>query len=155
MLRAIIEGQPDAWLDSRHDPQVMSPRQAVAHLVLIDRESWVLRIKRALNDEPTPALNLMEEDELLAITTIANLLEKFEVLRAQRVQELKDLNLTEVDLKKSGTHSKFGPFILEELLTTWVAHDLYHLGQIFKSYSGQYVGKIGPWQNYLNLPHFN
>ncbi|HEY3779433.1 MAG TPA: DinB family protein [Fimbriimonadaceae bacterium] len=154
MLRAIIEGQPDSWLDSRHGPELLSPRQTVAHLILIDRESWVQRIRRALTGESTPALNI-EEDELLATATVAELLTEFEKLRPQRIQELKDLQLTEEDFKKPGTHARFGPFIVEELLTTWVAHDIYHMGQIFKSYSAQYVGKIGPWQNFLNLPQFN
>jgi hypothetical protein len=44
---------------------------------------------------------------------------------------------------------------LRELIHTWAAHDLYHLGQIYKSFSMNFVEKIGAWQASLNLPHFN
>lgn len=97
----------------------------------------------------------MDEDEALRSHTVSELLAEFDALRLQRIQDLINLKLSTGDLEKRGIHSKFGPFKLEELLSTWVAHDLYHIGQIFKSYSAIYVGKIGPWQNYLNLPHFN
>jgi DinB family protein len=158
ILRAVIEGQPDAWLDSRHAADVVSPREAVAHLVLGDRESWVLRIRRVLTPEegiPRPTRSDAPEAEILAEQTVYELLAEFELLRPQRIQELLDLNLTSSDLEKQAVHSKFGPYSAGNLLAAWVAHDLYHLGQIFKSYASQFADEIGSWQYYLNLPHFN
>jgi uncharacterized damage-inducible protein DinB len=158
MLRAVVEGQPDAWLDARHASDVCSPREAVAHLVLCDRESWVLRVKRVLHPEikiEVPPFAELEESEVLKTRSVGDLLDEFDELRPQRLRDLAELNLTEADLEKRGVHSQFGDYTVANLLATWVAHDLYHLGQIFKSYSAPYAEQIGPWQHYLNLPNFN
>jgi uncharacterized damage-inducible protein DinB len=40
---------------------------------------------------------------------------------------------------------------LAQLLATWVAHDLNHLGQIARVMGRQYAGAVGPWLAYLPL----
>jgi hypothetical protein len=157
-LRAAIEGRPDSWLDSRHAEGVVSPREAVAHLVLRERESWVNRIRWVLESgesKPYAYVATATEQEVLAAHSVEELLNEFETLRAERIAELEALQLTVDDLQKPGLHKILGPFKLGQLLSTWVAHDLYHLGQIFKSYSSLYVDEVGPWQQFLNLPQFN
>ena len=158
MLRAITWGQPDAWLDSRHGPDVFSPREAVAHLLLCERQSWVTRIRTVLEGRELKPISDSTEvtaEELAAQKTLQELLDEFETRRFDCIQELRSLNLTAADLEKAGNQSRFGPFKLENLINAWVAHDLYHLGQIFKSYAAPYTDSVGIWQNYLNLPHFN
>jgi uncharacterized damage-inducible protein DinB len=133
----------------------MSPREAVTHMVLCERESWITRVKQFFgDDEAIPGVSI-DEDELLAVSTIPELLSEFESLREKCIQELIGLNLSERDLERQRTHTRLGTVKLRQLLATWVAHDLYHLGQIFKSYSAVYVNEIGPWQEFLNLPNFN
>lgn len=157
VLRAVIDGRPDAWLDSRHAPDVVSPREAVAHLLLTDRDyGWVDRVRLVLDpDHVVPPSDDISEADLLKTHSVQDLLDEFETVRVQRIKELEDLRLSAGDLEKQRSHSEFGPYTLGQLLATWVAHDLYHLGQIFKSYSALYVDQIGPWNHYLNLPHFN
>ena len=158
MLRAVIEGQPNAWLDSHHAPGILSPREAVAHIVLCERGSWVVRAKQISEHgqvQPFAASLPMNEAELLATRSVDELLDEFEALREGRLGDLEALNLAPGDLEKEGSHQLFGTVTVGQLLATWVAHDLYHLGQIFKSYSALYVDEVGPWQHFLNLPHFN
>ncbi len=157
-LRAVIEGQPDAWLDRRHSAEAVSPRETVAHLILCDRLSWLPRAQRILKPEeevPRDPSADLEEVDLLAVNSVYDLLAEFETLRSQKIQELTDMGLVAEDLEKQGDHPKFGTYTVGQLLATWVAHDLYHLGQVFKAYSMPYVEQIGPWQHYLNLPQFN
>lgn len=156
VLRAVVEDRPDTWLDSRHAPDVFSPREAVAHLLLCDiHESFIDRTRFILE----PGFSLTGPElrgrDLLVKYSLSEMLEQFDKARAQRLQELHQMRLVESDLDKSIDDEELGPFTLRELLATWVAHDQYHLGQIFKSYSALYLGKIGVYQTFLNLPHFN
>ena len=36
-------------------------------------------------------------------------------------------------------------------LSTWVVHDLNHIGQIVEGMSHQYGEAVGPWRAYLNI----
>ncbi len=38
---------------------------------------------------------------------------------------------------------------LEQLLATWVVHDLGHLAQVARTLAKQYAGAVGPWDAYL------
>ena len=159
ILRAVVEGRPDAWLDSRHAPDVVSPRETVAHLLLCEaEESWIDRIRHVMDPErafvPGPYAGLGDAD-LAAARSPAELLNDFASWRSRNVRELAALDLTLGDVETGGGDAEFETQTVGHLLATWVAHDLYHLGQIFKSYSALYVGRVGPYQRYLNLPHFN
>jgi len=154
LLRAVVAGRPDEWLDRRHAPDVVSPREAVAHLVLCEGYgTWIDRTRKIL--DPSYMANTDEtvsEATLLASRTLDALLDEFEALRATAIQQLRDLNLTEPDLK---VLNAVGTCTVGQLLSTWVAHDLYHIGQIFKSFAAPCESEIGPYQRYLNLPNFN
>jgi uncharacterized damage-inducible protein DinB len=154
ILRAVIEGRPDVWLDSRHAPDVKSPRKAVVHLAYCERESFVTRARYILDPDFVGPDDLAEHEAALLAMTMPELLDDFEAHRAQSLTDLADLRLTTQDLQKQRT-DEIGTQTVGNLLATWVAHDLYHLGQIFKSFSALYLDQIGPYQQFLNLPHFN
>jgi hypothetical protein len=42
-----------------------------------------------------------------------------------------------------------GVVTLSQLLSTWVVHDLGHIGQIMKVMAKQYDAAVGAWQAYL------
>ncbi|RYG23658.1 DinB family protein [bacterium] len=158
LLRAAVEGVPDEWLDRRHAHDVVSPREAVAHLLVCEaEESWVERIRHLLDPNHVfsagPYAGLSDAD-LAGSHTIPVLLGAFEAYRSQSLRDLESLGLTQDDLGKCWD-DELGTPTVGNLLATWVAHDLYHMGQIFKSYSVPYVDLIGPYQRFLNLPHFN
>jgi hypothetical protein len=54
-------------------------------------------------------------------------------------------------LELRGRHPEFGIVTLAELLSTWVAHDLSHIGQIVRVMAKQYAAAAGPWRAYLPL----
>jgi hypothetical protein len=155
ILRATVEGRPDAWLDSRHAEDVFSPREAVRHLAFCERESYITRARYIL--EPGAAFPSTEAADraFLKSLSVEEMVDDFEMHRMRSLTELAGLNLSESDLGKEWRDEELGTQTVGNLLATWVAHDLYHLGQIFKSYSALYVDEIGPYQMFLNLPHFN
>ena len=71
------------------------------------------------------------------------------------VERLESLTLTPSDLQRRGMHPELGPVTVSQLLATWVAHDLNHLGQIARVMGKQYGEAVGPWLEYLPLlqPH--
>jgi hypothetical protein len=83
--------------------------------------------------------------------SLAHLLDEFEEVRRTNVAQLKSLALTDEDLRKTGTHPKFGTVTLGQLLATWVAHDLDHLMQISRVMGKQLKDDIGPWTEYLRI----
>jgi len=40
---------------------------------------------------------------------------------------------------------------LGQLLSTWVVHDLNHIGQIVRVMAKQYGGGVSPWRAYLGI----
>ncbi|MCW5934130.1 MAG: DinB family protein [Fimbriimonadia bacterium] len=156
VLRTVIEGRPDTWLDARHAAEVYSPREVIAHLVLVDRDwGWLARIEKILDpayDEDTPPL---AEQDYAKQRSVEELLDEFDAVRSMKVEQLLKLGLTESDLHKSTTDEEFGTETIANILAAWVTHDLYHLGMIFKSFASLWTEEIGPYQAHLNLPNFN
>jgi hypothetical protein len=85
--------------------------------------------------------------------TIEDLLVEFRALREKNLRELRGLTLTAVQLQLTGEHPEFGTVTLEQLLATWVAHDLAHLAQIARVMARQYRSAVGPWEAYLPVLH--
>ena len=77
------------------------------------------------------------------------LLEDFRRLREKNLAELRGLGISTAQLALTGEHPGFGTVTLEQLLATWVVHDLGHLAQIARVMSKQYREAVGPWEAYL------
>ena len=158
VLREILIDRSDEWLDARHGTDVFSPRETLGHLIQGERELWIPRIKLILEAERPKTFgpfDIKSGDEISHTLSVEILVQTFADLRQASLDELQKLTITPEGLAKTGIHPKFGEVTLDQLLATWVAHDLYHLGQIFKSFSAPLQPRIGPWQEFLNLPHFN
>jgi hypothetical protein len=82
---------------------------------------------------------------------LPELLDEFARLRAENVKTLEEWVLTDYDLGLEGEHPEFGAVTLRQLLATWVAHDLAHLGQISRVMAKQYRDAVGPWRRYLGV----
>jgi hypothetical protein len=73
----------------------------------------------------------------------------FARLRSENLAVLRSLDLQPSQLAKRGTHPALGAVTLEQLLSTWVVHDLGHLAQIARVMAKQYREDVGPWREYL------
>jgi len=154
MLLVLLRDLPDGWLDERNEgPESFSPRDVLGHLVALERSDWMGRVRTLINEgERTPFASV---DRLAfrreAAAPAGDLLESFARLRAASVAELRGLGLTARDLEKTGTHPAFGRVTLEQLLATWVVHDLSHVRQIVRVMAKRYSGAVGPWSEYLTV----
>jgi hypothetical protein len=158
IVRETLGLRLDAWLDARHISDGFSPREALGHMIHAEDENWIPRIRHILElgeGEPFKPFDVLGGNLMSHETGMPELIEAFADRRHASLEQLARLSITTDDLGKTGLHPAFGRVTLDQLLSTWVAHDLYHLGQIFKSFSAPFREAIGPWQEFLNLPNFN
>jgi hypothetical protein len=151
-LRALLSDLPDAWLRSNEGPDTWSPFDVLGHLIDGEETDWIPRARIILARGPNPAFEPFDRfrhQRLNRETPVAALLERFAALRSENVTVLAGFRLTPRELELEGIHPEFGRVTLRELLATWVAHDLGHIGQTVRVMAKQYGEAVGPWRRYL------
>ncbi len=154
VLDQLLSGLSLEWLKSNEGADTWSPYDIVGHLIFGEKTDWMVRIKIILNEgenkrfETFDRFGQFEGDQNKPIT---ELLKEFELLRANNLSELKDLNIGPKELKKLGIHPEFGEVSLEQLIASWAVHDLGHIAQISRVMAKQYQNTVGPWKQYLGI----
>jgi len=153
-LNALLRDIPDSWARATDGPDTWSPYDVVGHLIHGERTDWIGRAHIILEHgedrvfEPFDRFAQFRESEG---KSLEQLLDEFSELRAQNVATVEGMGLGEEDLDKPGTHPELGRVNLRQLLSTWVAHDLGHIGQIVRTMARQYADQVGPWGAYLRV----
>ena len=151
-LNALLRHIPDEWAVSDEGPDSWSPFDVVGHLIHGEETDWIPRARLILEHgegrpfEPFDRFAMFEKSRG---KSLAELLDTFERLRAESLKELEGMNLTPETLGKRGLHPELGVVTLGQLLSTWVVHDLGHVGQVVRVMAKQYGEAVGPWQAYL------
>jgi uncharacterized damage-inducible protein DinB len=153
VLRAWLSGLPDSWITATEGPDTWSPFDIVGHLIHGERTDWIPRLELLLahgESQPFTPFDRFAQYQDSRGKSLAQLLDTFAELRQSNVARLESLQ-TQLDLERLGRHPELGPVTLGQLLATWVAHDLSHLGQIARVMARQYTDQVGPWVEYLPL----
>lgn len=153
-LRALLLGLPDAWIAANEGPDTWSPFDVVVHLIHCDLTNWMPRVEHLLREGDAVVFPSFEREGLFAASKgrpLGELLDTLSGLRAEGLDRLGALGLTEADLARRGKHPEFGAVTLRQLLATWVAHDLSHISQVVRVMARQYSTAVGPWRAYLKL----
>jgi hypothetical protein len=153
VLRGLLEGLPDVWLEGRDTPEGWQPRDVVGHLITAELDDWIPRIKRILEDGTTKPFEKFDRHAMLERdrgVLLDELLDRFEELRAQNLTTLDEL-VTDADLDKPGYHPSLGNVTMRNLLATWAIHDLDHTSQVFAGMSAAYDQTVGSWKHYLGI----
>jgi uncharacterized damage-inducible protein DinB len=151
-LNLLLHDLPEPWLTTNEGPDTWSPYDVVGHLIHGEETDWIPRAKMILEDGESRAFTPFNREAMFENSqgkTIAELLHTFAQLRTESLQQLEELNLTPELLEKRGLHPELGSVTLNQLLATWVVHDLSHIGQIARVMSKQYGDAVGPWKAYL------
>lgn len=154
VLQAMLAGLPDPWLMSNYGEGTFSPFDVVGHLIHGEREDWIPRARIILEygaQQPFEPFDRYAMFEASKGKKMGELLDTFAALRADNLIVLRDMKLTAAKLALCGTHPTLGRVTMEELLATWVAHDLNHVAQIAKAIAFQYNEAVGPWREYLSI----
>jgi uncharacterized damage-inducible protein DinB len=153
-LRAMLAGLGNHWIRGNYGDDTFSSFDVVGHLITGENTDWMTRTRLILEHGPSKPFAKYDryaQFEESRDKTMNQLLDEFERLRKANLAAMRDLRLTSKDLEKRGTHPALGEVTLENLLATWVAHDLNHIAQIAKAMATQYEDIVGPWREYLGI----
>ena len=143
---------PRNWVASNEGPETFSPLDVLGHLIHGEETDWIPRVRMILEhgeSKPFEPFDRFAFRRTLAGVGVRERLELFARLRRENLAALRSLDLRPSELAKRGTHPALGAVTLEQLLSTWVVHDLGHLAQIARVMSKQYREDVGPWREYL------
>lgn len=158
ILRAMLAGLDDSWTRSNYGEDTFSPYDVIGHLITGERTDWLARARIILEQgvsRPFDKYDRYAQFEESRGKSMGQLLDEFEQLRKANVATLERMSPNSEQLAKKGMHPALGVVTLEQLLATWVAHDLNHIAQIARCMATQYEYAVGPWRKYLsvlNLP---
>lgn len=159
VIRAMLSDLDPAWTHTDYGPSTWSPHEILAHYIFGDQTDWIPRAQIILahegdDDGSIPTFEPFDRDGHHALCeshALATLLDMFDSLRAANVSTLKSLSLTPDNLARRAIHPALGEVTLDQLLCTWVVHDLHHIGHIAKAMAHQHRGDVGPWSAYLSV----
>lgn len=157
-LSALLRGLPDTWILRNEGESTWNAFEIVGHLIYGERADWMVRARLILERDETRTFEPFDRlgfVELSQGRTLESLLEEFGKLRQQNLTALRTMALQPADLELRARHPALGPVTLQELLATWVAHDLTHLHELSRVMAYQYRDAVGPWRAYLGVMHCN
>jgi hypothetical protein len=154
VLRALLEGLPEAWTTATEGPATWSAFDVVGHLIHGERTDWIPRAELILAHGESRTFDVFDRFAMFQESrgkSLGELLDLFRELRAANVARLQAMRLSPADLDRRGRHPELGSVTLGQHLATWVAHDLSHLAQIARVMGRRYSRAAGPWRAYLPM----
>ncbi len=154
VVRAMLSGLSAPWIRNNYGAETWSPFDVVGHLIHGEKTDWIPRAQIIIDFGPAKIFEPFDryaQYEASKGKGIVRLLDEFESLRRENLNELRAMNLTEAQLEQEGMHPALGRVTLRQLIATWVVHDLNHIHQIAKSMAHQYRDEVGAWREYLTI----
>jgi uncharacterized damage-inducible protein DinB len=153
-LNSLLRDLPEEWALSTEGPESWSPFDVVGHLIHAEEADWIPRARVILEHGESRTFEPFDRHAMFEKSrgkSLGELLDRFERLRAESLKELEGMNLTPEALAKRGAHPDLGAVTLSQLLSTWVVHDLGHVGQVVRVMAKQYGEAVGAWRAYLSV----
>ena len=153
-VKSLLGNLSDDWIENSPDSENWSAFDIVGHLIHGEETDWIPRAEIILaqgknrNFEP---FDRFAQFEISKGKTLNELIETFAAARAKNLAVLREMSLTEEKLKLKGIHPELGEVTLEQLLATWVVHDLNHIKQIVTVLARKYAENVGAWKQYLSI----
>ena len=153
-LRVMLSGLPPRWTEATEGEGTWSPYVVIGHLIHGERTDWIPRAEIILAQGEDRRFAPFDRDAQFRESrgrSLEELLEEFTRLRETSLTTLASWGLTVKQLALTGEHPAFGTVTLEQLLATWVAHDLGHVAQVARVMARQYRETVGPWRASLPI----
>jgi hypothetical protein len=126
----------------------------MAHLINGERTDWIPRAQLILAGDSTATFIPFEREGFFVeahTRPLAELLELFASLRADNLRTLGSWALGPREFALTAQHPGLGPVTMQQLLASWVVHDLGHIVQVSRTMARQYRAEVGPWTAYLSV----
>jgi hypothetical protein len=154
VVRALLWDLSDAWALANTEPDGWSPFDVVGHLIHGEETDWIPRLRIMLEHgeaRPFDPFDREAQFELSKGKTLRELIQRLAQSRADNLKVLDELKLTAAQMNLRGCHPALGPVTVEQLLATWVTHDLTHVVQISRVMAKRYTETVGPWKQYIGV----
>lgn len=156
VVRALLHGLPESWLDERDTANGWQARDVVGHLISAELADWIPRAEMIVEHGTTRPFDPFDRFEMLERdrgVPLSALIDRFAELRRQSLQRLDELVRDDGDLDRRGLHPDpaIGEVTMRQLIATWAVHDLDHVSQIYAALAGSRDADVGPWKAYLGI----
>ena len=153
-LQRMLEGLSDSWTASSGDKESWGVYDVIGHLIYGEETDWIPRAESILTQgEYTTFVpfDRLAQFERSKDRTLDDLLTELTYARNTNLEKLARWELTAEQLELKGLHPELSEVTLEQLLATWVVHDLNHISQIARILAKKYEAEVGPWKEYLSV----
>lgn len=154
VVRALLWDLTDTWVRANTEPNGWSPFDVIGHLIHGEETDWIPRLRIMLGhgeSRPFDPFDREAQFEKSKGKTLHELIQQFATLRDENLKVLDGLHLTAGQLNQRGRHPALGTVTVEQLLATWVTHDLTHIVQISRVMAKRYTETVGPWKQYIGV----
>jgi DinB superfamily len=154
VLKSLLGNLSNEWIEKSANSEDWSPFDIVGHYIHGEETDWIPRAEIILKQGKNVTFEPFDRFAQMEISkgkTLSELLETFTKLRQKSLDTLKSWNLSEEQLQLKGIHPELGEVNLEQLISTWVVHDLTHIRQIVTVLAKKYGGNVGVWKEYLSI----
>lgn len=154
VLKSLLGNLSEDWTKSEQNKEDWSAFDIVGHYIHAEETDWIPRAEIILNQRENRTFAPFDryaQFDLSKDKTLDDLLETFTEKRKESLETLKSWNLTQEQLNLKGIHPELGEVTLENLLSTWVVHDLTHIRQIVTNLAKKYTENVGVWKEYLSI----
>jgi uncharacterized damage-inducible protein DinB len=148
VVEALLADLPPELVHRDDGPGTWSAYAVVGHLLHGDLTNWLPRARSIVEHGVGQPFAPFDRVAMLGWEhePIAELLARFQATRSASLDALAAMDLGAADLDRRGLHPEFGEVTLVQLLATWVAHDLTHIGQVSEVLARHYRDEVGPWR---------
>lgn len=154
VLRALLFGLDDEVLQRNEGENTWCSLEIVAHLVSNEQSNFYHRIMLILENDEVPVLapfDMEVQKKIMIGKNMMDLLNQFEKLRNQNLDKILNEFSTVDTQNKVAIHPTLGKVTLNNIFSTWLAHDLSHIAQIARVLAKQYKKDVGGFIEYLNF----
>ena len=153
VLAAMLGGLDEALTHERYGDGTWSAYEVVGHLVIGERDDWIPRTRIILEHGAARPFDPFPHDATISPDSgrsLDDLLAEFARARAENLETLAAIEMTDASLALRGVHPGLGEVTLAQLLATWATHDVHHVRQVCQAVAHQSCELVGPWRNYIN-----
>lgn len=153
-LSRMLEELSPEWTQSNADTDNWSTYDVIGHLIHGEETDWIPRAEIILaqgENRTFVPFDRLAQFERSKGKLLSDLLTEFTHARSANVEKLVRWQLTPDQLALTGIHPEVGEVTLEQLLATWVVHDLNHIRQIVTYMATEYAENVGVWKIYLSI----
>jgi len=153
-LRAMVDGLPARLLSVNEGAATWNIVQVLCHLVHNEVDDWLPRIELVLAKGTSEPFRPFDREAGFAKYQgwpAGRLLDQFEAQREASLHTIDGLRLTPGEMLLEGIHPVFGRVTIEQLLASWICHDLTHIYQIARILARCHAAAAGPFAQFMSV----